>query len=121
LSWHHTARSLTPSLIGCLIIVCDQAYHSHVVGELNDGVGVVRGHTVMGEQGVPKGTKHALLRGPRIEGQRGRCVVAYPYHLGAACKEVPKSRFPSSSLPPQLHHTMVAPGKGVCVFIADAL
>ena len=27
-------------------------------------------------------------RGPSVEDQRGRPVVAYPYHLGAACQEV---------------------------------
>jgi hypothetical protein len=36
----------------------------------------------MSEQGVQEGTKHTPLRGPRVEDQRGRCVVAYPYHLG---------------------------------------
>jgi hypothetical protein len=35
---------------------------------------------------VPKGTEHAPLRGPRVEGQRG--VVAYPHHLGVARQEV---------------------------------
>jgi hypothetical protein len=33
-----------------------------VVSKLNDGVGVVRGHAVMGEQGVKEGAKHAPLR-----------------------------------------------------------
>ena len=42
----------------------------------------------MGEQGVRERTKHALLRGPSVEDQRGRRVVAYPYHLGAARQEV---------------------------------
>ena len=45
-------------------------------------------HAVVGEQGVQEGTKHAPLRGPCVENQRGRCVVAYPYHLGVACQEV---------------------------------
>ena len=49
----------------------------NVNGGLNDGVGVVLGHAVMGEQGVQEGTKHAPLRGPSVEDQRGRCVVAY--------------------------------------------
>ena len=40
----------------------------------------------MSEQGVQKGTEHAPLRG--VEDQRGGCVVAYPYHLGAARQEV---------------------------------
>ena len=38
-------------------------------------------HAVVGEQGEQQGTKHAPLRGPSVEDQRGRCVVAYPYHL----------------------------------------
>ena len=38
--------------IGYLIVVNDQAYHCHVVGKFNDGVGVVRSHAVVGEQGV---------------------------------------------------------------------
>ena len=41
-----------------------------------------------GEQGIQEGTKYAPLRDPRVEDQRGRCVVAYPYHLGAARQEV---------------------------------
>ena len=41
--------------IGCLIVVGDQAYHRCVISKLNDGVGVVLGHTVMGEQGVTGG------------------------------------------------------------------
>ena len=56
--------------------------------KLNDGVVVVFGHTVMGERGVQEGTKYTHLRGPSVEDQRGRRVVAYPYHLGAARKEV---------------------------------
>ena len=54
----------------------------------NDGVGVVPGRAVMTEQGVQEGTKHAPLRGPRVDDQRGGCVVTYPYHLGAAPQEV---------------------------------
>ena len=42
------------------------------------------GHAVVGEQEVQEGTKHTPLRVPRVEEQRGRCVVAYHYHLGAA-------------------------------------
>jgi hypothetical protein len=60
LSWHYTARSLT---IGCLIVVSDQSNHRHDVSKLDDGVGVVRGHAVLGEQGGQEGTKHAPLRG----------------------------------------------------------
>ena len=75
-------------LIGCLVVAGEQAYHSCVIGKLNDGVGVVLGHAVMGEQGVHEGTKHAPLMGPRVEDQLGRCIVAYLYHLGAAHQEV---------------------------------
>jgi hypothetical protein len=56
--------------MGCLIVIDDQVYPRHVVGKLIDGVCVVRGLTVIGEQGVQEGTKHAPLRGPRLEGQR---------------------------------------------------
>ncbi|KAK6327856.1 hypothetical protein J4Q44_G00035020, partial [Coregonus suidteri] len=83
---HGQVSDLLP--IGCLIVVGDQAYHCCVVGKLNDGVGVVPGHAVMGEQGVQEGTEHAPLRGPHVEDQCGRCVVTYPYHLGAARQEV---------------------------------
>ena len=46
-----------------------------VVGKLNYGVGFMLGHAVFGEQGVLEGTEHAPLRGPHVEGHRGRCVV----------------------------------------------
>ena len=49
-----------------------------------DGVGVMFGHAVMDEQGVQEATKYTPLRGPSVEDQCGRRVVAYPYHLGAA-------------------------------------
>ena len=49
-----------------------------IVSKLNDDVGVVFGHAVVGEQGVQEGTKHA----PHVEDQRGRCGVAYPYKTG---------------------------------------
>ena len=42
-------------------------------------LGVVPGRAVMSEQGVG---------GARVEDHLGRCVVAYPYHLGAARQEV---------------------------------
>ena len=41
-------------------------------------------HAVVGETGVQEGTKYPPLRGPSVEDQRGRRVVATPYHLGAA-------------------------------------
>ena len=73
--------------IGRLIVVGDQAYHCCVASKLNNGVGVVFGHAVMGEQVVQEGTKYTPLRGPSVEEQHGRCVVAYPHHLGAACQK----------------------------------
>ena len=74
---HGQVSDLLP--IGCLIVV---------VGKLNDGVGVVSGHVVMGEHGVQEETEHAPLRGPCVEDQRGGCVVTYSYHMGAARQEV---------------------------------
>jgi hypothetical protein len=58
-----------------------------VVSKLN-GVGVMFGHAVVGEQGVQEGTKYTPLRGPSVWDHRGRRVVAYPYHLGESCQEV---------------------------------
>ena len=55
---------------------------------VNDGFGVMPGRAVMSQQGVQEGTEHAPLRGPHVEDQRGRCVDAYPYHLGTAHQEV---------------------------------
>ena len=72
---------------GCLNVVGDYAYHRCVVRKLNDGVGVVCGLAVVGEQGVQEETKHAPPRGPLFEGQLGICVVAYHHHLGASCQE----------------------------------
>jgi hypothetical protein len=74
---HCQVSDLCP--IGCLIIV---------VSKLNDGVGVVLGHAVLGEQGLQEGIKYTPLRGRSVEDQLGRCVVAYPYHLGAGCQKV---------------------------------
>ena len=39
------------------------------------------------DQRVQKGTEHAPLSGPRVEDQRGRCVVTYRHHLGAAVRK----------------------------------
>ena len=47
---HCQVSDLLP--IGCPVVVGDQAYYCCGVGKLNDGVGVVLGHAVMGEQGV---------------------------------------------------------------------
>jgi hypothetical protein len=59
-----------------------------VIGKRKDGVGVVSGHTVVGEQRVQDGTEHVPLRGPPVEGQRGGCVVVYPHHLGAVHQDI---------------------------------
>ena len=40
------------------------------------------------QKGVQEGTKYTPLRGPSVEDKRGRRVVAYPYHVGAARQEV---------------------------------
>ena len=61
--------------------------HDHLlcldhVSKLNDGVGVVFGHAVIGEQGVQEGTEYAPMRGHHVQDQHGRCVGTYPYHLG---------------------------------------
>jgi hypothetical protein len=83
---HSQVSDLLP--IGCLIVVGEQAYNCCVIGKLNDGVGVVPGRAVMSEQGEQEGTEHTPLRGRRVKDQRGRCVVTYLYHLGAAHQKV---------------------------------
>jgi hypothetical protein len=77
---HYQVSDFLP--IGCIIVV------GCVVSKLNDGVKVMFGHTVVGEQGVQEGTKYTALSGPSGEDQHDRRVVAYPYHLGAALQEV---------------------------------
>ena len=62
--------------VGCLVIVSNQAYYCCIVCKLDDSVGGIRGHTVMGEQGVEKGAEHAPLRGPCVEDQRSGGVVS---------------------------------------------
>jgi hypothetical protein len=42
----------------------------------------------MGEQGIQEGTKYTPLRGPSVEDQHGRFVVAYSYPLGATRQKV---------------------------------
>jgi hypothetical protein len=60
------------------------------------------------EQGVQEGTKHAPLRGPRVEGKHGECVVAYLHHLGEAPQEVQEVFSPRVlSLVMSLEGTMV--------------
>ena len=65
-------------------VVGDQAYYCCVVSKLNDGVGVMLGHAVVGEEGVQEGTKHPPPRAPYHLGPtsgspgsscRGRCLV----------------------------------------------
>jgi hypothetical protein len=46
------ARNTQPCSHLFLNLVGDQAYHRCFVRKLNDGVGVMHGHAVMGEQGV---------------------------------------------------------------------
>ena len=58
------------------------------MSKLDDCVGVVHGHAVVGEQGVQEGTKHTPLWDPRVEGQCGGGDVAYPHRLGLARQEV---------------------------------
>ena len=48
----------------------------------------MRGHAVMGEQGVQEGAEHAPLTGPCFEDQRSGGVDSYLCHLGAARQEV---------------------------------
>ena len=48
----------------------------------------MRGHAVVGEQGVQERAQNAPMWGPSVEDQRGGDVVAYPHHLGAARQEV---------------------------------
>jgi hypothetical protein len=48
-------------------------------------------HAVMDEQGIQEGTKYTPLRGPSVKDQCGRRIVAYSYHLGAACQVVQDS------------------------------
>ena len=67
---HGKVSDLLP--IDCLFVVGEQAYHCWVIGKLNDGVGVMLGCAVMGEQGVQEGPEYPPLRGPVV-----RTSVAY--------------------------------------------
>jgi hypothetical protein len=53
-----------------------------VVYKLDDRVGGVHGHAVVGEQGVQEGDENAPLWGPSVEDQWGGDVVSYLHHLG---------------------------------------
>ena len=68
---HFQVSGLLP--ISCLVVVCDQAYSTTFVcsGNLNDCVGVMLDHALMGVQGVLEGTKQAPLWGPCVEDQHG--------------------------------------------------
>ena len=77
LALHCQVSDLLPK--GCLIVISDQAYHRRVVGKLNDGVGVVCSHAVLGEQGLQEGTEHAPIGDPCVEGQRGGGVVTFTH------------------------------------------
>ena len=48
----------------------------------------MRGHAVVGEQGVQEKAQNAHLWGPSVEDQRGGDVVTYLHHLGMARQEV---------------------------------
>jgi hypothetical protein len=61
--------------LGCLIVAGGQSYHRRAIGKINDA-GVVCGNAVLVEQGVQVATKDTPLRGARVDGQCGRCVVA---------------------------------------------
>ena len=82
LASHCQVSDLLP--IGCLIIVGD---HCCVVGKLNDGDGVVLGLAVMGEQGVPKWTKHTPGGGTGVVDQRSGGVISTLSHRGAAVRK----------------------------------
>nr|AAM55226.1 CA protein [Schistosoma japonicum] len=83
---HSEGPHLLP--VGRLVVVGNQAYHCSVVCKLNDSVGGVHGHAVVGEQGVQERAQNAPLWGPSVEDQWGGDVVTYPHHLGAAHQEV---------------------------------
>ena len=48
----------------------------------------MRGHAVMGEQGVQEGAEHASLWGHTVEDQQSGGVVSYLHHLEVALQEV---------------------------------
>ena len=85
LSWHGQVSDLLP--IGCLIVVCDQAYHCCVIGKLNSA-GVVPGHAAMSELGVQDGTEHSPLRAPVLRIRVADVLLALLTTWWAACREV---------------------------------
>ena len=48
----------------------------------------MRGHAVMGEQGVQERAEHAPLWGPSVDDQRSGGVVSFLHQLGAAHRGV---------------------------------
>ena len=91
---HSQVSDLLP--MGCLVSVSNQANHCCVICKHNDGVGVMPGPAVVGEQGGQEGTEPAPLRGSSFEDQHGGCVVSYRYHLRAARQEVQDCLFGES-------------------------
>ena len=85
-----TPHSEGPHLlaVGRLVDFGNQAYRCCVVCKLDDLVGGLHGHAVMGEQGVQERAENAPLWGRSVEDQRGGDVVTYPQHLGATRREV---------------------------------
>jgi hypothetical protein len=73
--------------VSCLVIVGNKAYYCCVVCKLDDLVGGVHGHAVMGEQGVQEGAEQAPLWGPCVEEQQSGGVVSYLHHLGRPVKK----------------------------------
>ena len=85
MSWHHTQEFSDLLPIGCLFVVRPTT----VVSSANLMMVLeLFGHAVVGEEGVQEGTNYTHLRGPSVEDQLGRRVVASPYHLGVARQEV---------------------------------
>ena len=60
---HSECTHLHP--VGCLVVFGNEAHYCCVICKLDDWVGGVHGHAVMGEQGVQEGAEHAPLWGPR--------------------------------------------------------
>lgn len=83
LTWHHT-----------LIVVGVQDYHHRVVSKLNDGVGVVCGHTVVGEWGVQEGTKHKVvlvcIGGTDVVGFKKKMFSVLPLKASVLSKIFPR-------------------------------
>jgi hypothetical protein len=59
--------------IGCLTVVSDQANYRCDVSKLEDGVRVMRSHSVVGEP--RENSREHILEGPRLEGQQRGCCL----------------------------------------------